>query len=56
MLGIEELMELLNEEMGDELEKDRPHEIDGNVGGKKMAPFLIRKYDCVVKKKFCESC
>ena len=55
LLGIEELMELLNEEMGDKLEKDRPHEIDGNIGGKKMAPFLIRKYDCVVKKKFCET-
>ena len=51
----EELLQLLDDGMGtDVVEKEKPHNIDGNVGDKKI-PFSVKKYDCVVKKRWCET-
>ena len=54
LLDMEKLMELLNEGIGDNEEDKKPHEIDGNMKDKKTAPLIIKKYDCMVERRWCE--
>ena len=41
--------------MGDNVvENEKPHNTDGNLVGKKV-PFSTKKYNCVVRKRWCET-